>query len=395
MKQTGDLFLVKKLNKSIVLDTIRAESPISRAKVSEMTGLNKTTVSSLVNELTGEHLVHELGPGESSGGRKPLMLLFNERAGHAIGIDVRIDAISAVLTDLQGTIRERYTSKLVSTKADDVQESIVRCVKDLSAKAPESPYGIVGVGVGVPGIVGEFGNVLFAPNLHWSNVPLQSRLAEELGLPVVIDNEANAGAVGEQRFGAGRDVRNLLYISVSHGIGTGIILDGALYRGPSGFAGEAGHFSIKADGPLCSCGNKGCWELYASENALLREGKRLSSVQPFLRDNEIGLEDLLALADKDAPGVREAFAELGHYLGVGIANLINIFNPQRVVVGNRIALAEERIAAALTETVKERSLSFHHAKVSIEFSKLRLDANALGAAYFALQQFLDKNRISL
>lgn len=394
MKQTGDLFLVKKINKSIVLDTIRTESPISRAKLSERTGLNKTTVSSLVNELIQDHLVHEIGPGESSGGRKPLLLLFRENAGFAIGLDIRIDAISAILTDLTGTIQERFVAKLDSTHADLVISEVIRCVQELSSRAPESPYGIVGVGVGVPGIVDGSGNVLFAPNLNWSNVPLQSLLAESLELPVVINNEANAGAVGELQFGAGQDARNLLYISVSHGIGTGIILNGELYRGSSGFAGEAGHFSINADGPACSCGNSGCWELYASEKALIRESKSLLAGTSFYED-QMNLEMLQELASQGQTAIQEAFVQLGHYLGVGIANLINLFNPQRIVIGNHIALIEEEITPSMRATVEQRSLSFHRGKVVLEFSALGLDANPLGAAYLALQLFLDKNRISL
>ncbi|WP_238996741.1 ROK family protein [Paenibacillus pinistramenti] len=395
MKQTGDLFLVKKINKSIVLDTIRARSPISRAKVSESTGLNKTTVSSLVNELIDEHLVHEMGPGESSGGRKPLMLLFNDQAGYAIGIDVRIDSVSAVLTDLKGAIKDRCFFKLSSAEPQHVSSIIARSVRELSARAPESPYGVVGVGVGVPGIVDEQGSVLFAPNLHWSNVPLQQMLMDELQLPVVIDNEANAGAVGEHKFGAVQDTQNLLYISVSHGIGTGIIMGGHLYRGSSGFAGEAGHFSIKLDGADCSCGNKGCWELYASENALLSAASSLESVQALTGHGPVTLEELIGLAEQGDPDILEIMNSAGHHLGIGISNLINLFNPERVIIGNRIALTEPWIAKSLYDTVKERSLSFHYARVSLEISRLHLDSGVLGAASFALQNFFAKTQISL
>ncbi|GGA40311.1 ROK family protein [Paenibacillus physcomitrellae] len=395
MKQTGDLFLVKKINKSIVLDMIRTRSPISRAKVSELTGLNKTTVSSLVNELIDEHLVHEMGPGKSSGGRKPLMLLFNEQAGYAIGVDVRIDSVSAILTDLKGTIKDRSFYLLESNSAEHICSVIVRGVRDLSVRAPETPYGIVGVGVGVPGIVDEHGSVLFAPNLNWSNIPLQQMLTDELQLPVVIDNEANAGAVSEHKFGGAQDTDDLLYVSVSHGIGTGILLGGHLYRGSSGFAGEAGHFSIKLDGEDCSCGNKGCWELYASENALLLEAGKLESVLKNTEGSPPALEDVIELAASGDPDVLEVMQNVGRHLGIGISNLINLFNPQRVIIGNRIALAEPWIAKALYETVKERSLSFHFARVSLEISRLQLDSGVLGAASFAQQAFFAKTQISL
>ncbi|WP_199909988.1 ROK family protein [Paenibacillus sp. CAA11] len=398
MKQTGDQFLVKKINKSIVLETIRSFSPISRAKVSELTGLNKGTVSSLVSELMESDLVSELGPGESSGGRKPLILIFNRSAGHAIGVDIQVDAVSAVVTDLQGAILGRTSVELSETEVPAVIRAIRTAVEELAKLAPPSAYGIVGVGVGVPGIVDGSGTVLFAPNLRWSEVKLQEILVHELQLPVIIDNEANAGAEGEKLFGAGRDVDNLIYLSVSHGIGTGIILNREIYKGASGFSGEAGHFSIVADGIRCTCGNYGCWELYASENALLEEADRLlhpHKIAGAAEHRRNTLEELIELAAGGDDQVVELFKQTGKYLGIGIANLVNVFNPELILIGNRMALAEEFIASTIIKTVNERSLFFHRNAVRIEFSHLNLDSTVLGAASFALSQFFGKTRVSV
>ncbi|WP_433946033.1 ROK family protein [Paenibacillus sp. SN-8-1] len=397
---TGDQFLVKQINSSIVLDLIRTHSPISRAAVSAKSGLNKGTVSSLVNQLIENGLVEELGQGESSGGRKPVMLSFNQRAGYAIGIDLRIDMASAVLTDLQGSIVQQIESSLESIDSNLVYAVLSRMIRELIASAPESHYGVVGIGVGVPGIVDDNGTVLFAPNLHWKNVNLGGWLREAFQIPVVIDNEANAGAQGEKAFGAGKDRDHLIYLSVSHGIGTGIVINQDIYKGVSGYSGEAGHTTIEADGKPCSCGNYGCWELYASERALLEEARQSDTVHEaakayILDGDDLRLEHLVQLAESGNEEARRILKNNGHFLGIGIANIINIFNPELIIIGNRIALAEPWIADEIRETVARRALPYHKDKAQIEFSHLNMGATVIGAASLALTQFFDKMRVSV
>ncbi|MNU53340.1 N-acetylglucosamine repressor [compost metagenome] len=397
---TGDQFLVKQINSSIVLDLIRTHSPISRAAVSVKSGLNKGTVSNLVNQLIENGLVEEMGQGESSGGRKPVMLSFNQRAGYAIGVDLRIDMASAVLTDLQGNIVQQVESTLESIEPHLVYATLSRMIHELIASAPESHYGVVGIGVGVPGIVDDSGNVLFAPNLHWNNVNLGARLREEFQIPAVIDNEANAGAQGEKEFGAGTDRDHLIYISVSHGIGTGMVINKDIYKGASGYSGEAGHTTIEADGKQCSCGNYGCWELYASERALLEEARQSDALkeaaQSYFPDgDDLRLEHLVQLAGSGNEEARLLFKNNGRFLGIGIANIINIFNPELIIIGNRIALAEAWIADEIRETVANRALPYHKDKVHIEFSHLNMGATVIGAASLALAQFFDKMRVSV
>lgn len=396
MNLTGDQFLVKKINKSIVLETIRYHSPLSRTQVSDMTGLNKGTVSSLVNELIQSDLVREIGQGKSNGGRKPLMLLFNNLAGYAIGADVRIDCISAILTDLHGNIIERMEIPLQQSDMDYVCELLKEAIRNLMAKASDTPYGIVGIGVGVPGIVDEDGSILFAPNLKWRDVPLRQMLADEFKIPVVIDNEARAGAQGEKQFGAGQASSNLIYVSVGHGIGTGIVINKELYRGRLGFSGEAGHFSIESSGEQCSCGNWGCWELYASEKALLKQASQLQELNEQLQQMEKSrpdMEMLVALAANRNETVTQLFQQIGEYLGIGIANMINIFNPELIILGNRMAKAKPWIQEAILRTVEKRALPYHQKQMKIHFSQLGMDSTVLGAASFAISQFFTKTRV--
>ncbi|MDQ6421193.1 ROK family transcriptional regulator [Paenibacillus sp. LHD-117] len=368
------------MNTSIVLEAVLKHAPLSRAQISELTGLNKATVSSLVQDLIDAHLVREIGPGESSGGRKPVILLFNEKAGYAVGIDLGVNYIRGILSDLEGgVVAERYRE--LRPQQELPLHLLMDCIDELTKQAPDSPYGIVGIGVGVPGIVDDQGTILFAPNMKLRQVALKRMLQERYGLPVTIDNEANAGAQGEQKYGAGRGIRNQIYVSVGIGIGTGIILNKELFKGASGFSGELGHLSIQFDGKPCSCGNRGCWELYASENSLLEQAA------------ELGFDSLEQLLDAASAGderVQSLFRKIGSYLGVGVANIVNVFNPDVVIIGNRMSRGAEWLGPAIQEAVDARTLPYHRAQLRILFAELQEHSAVRGAAYYAINEFFAK-----
>ncbi|KWX89017.1 ROK family protein [Paenibacillus riograndensis] len=386
MKVTGDQALVKKINKSIILHTIRKHSPVSRARVSEMTGLNKATVSNLVAELCGQELVTEAGPGKSSGGRKPLMLHFNSMAGSVIGIELQVKQLKAVLCDLGGSTLQELDCPLEVHDLPYVLEKMKAIISELIASAPSSPYGIVGIGVGVPGMVDEHGMVLFAPNLGWEMVDLRAILEQSFAVPVTIDNEANAGAQGELNFGAARDVRHLLYISAGSGIGSGIIIGGELYKGARGYAGETGHMTIEAEGKPCSCGSRGCWELYASERTYDNPGLALParSTTELVRYAREGQEDTL-----------RHFTTIGEYLGIGVTNLINSFNPELIVIGGALSEAEPWLGEPLRRVVAERTLPYHKQQLEITFSRLGSRGTMIGAGFSAVMHFLGNIRVTL
>ncbi|NDI34601.1 ROK family transcriptional regulator [Chengkuizengella sediminis] len=380
MKITGDQNLIKKINKSIVLDEIKNHKMISRAEISEKTGLNKGTVSALVNELIESDFAYEAGPGKSSGGRKPVMLLFNNQAGYAIGVDLGVNYILSMVTDLSGNIilKQKHSIQALSTNA--VLSTLVESIRDLIQKTPKSPYGIIGIGIGVPGIVNDQGTILHAPNLGWKDVQLKQVLFEKFKIPIVIDNEANAGALGEKEYGKGKNIENLIYISAGIGIGTGMILKNEIYRGFSGYAGELGHMTIEAGGEQCSCGNTGCWELYASEKALLNQNQSLSQ-------DEHKLQQYVQLATQDDHLVIGKFNKVGTYLGIGISNIINIFNPELIIVGGRLSTAEPWMKDTILSTVEKRALTYHLQNTEVIFSDLGTKSAALGAASLAISSF--------
>jgi len=385
--QTWNQHIVKKENKSLVLETIKDGYPISRAEIANQTGLNKGTVSSLVNELIEEQLIFESGPGESSGGRRPVMLLFNQVTGYAIGIDVGVNYILGVLTDLQGEIFTERLVKYHDLPYEDILEKIMSMIDELMASAPASPYGIVGIGIGVPGVVNNEGKILLAPNLGWTNIDLKTQIEDKYGVPVIIENEANAGAYGEKKLGAGRNYENIIYVSVGIGIGVGLILNGRLYKGVNGFAGELGHMTIVDGGAKCRCGNEGCWELYASEQALVDNAKHLG-LKLSLSD-ELTLEDLNELACKGDASAIKLFDQIGYYLGIGINNIINIFNPEQVIIGNRLASSEVWVNKGLSKSLEGRTLWFNQQNFHVTFSNLSTHSSALGAAVFAIEAFFE------
>ncbi|WP_342027748.1 ROK family protein [Lihuaxuella thermophila] len=357
--------------------------------------MNKATVSTLVGELIEENLVYEIGPGKSSGGRRPVMLLFNKLAGYAIGVDLGVNYILTVLTDLQGNIVGEETCELHNRSLDEVIPLLKKSIQSVSNQTPKCTYGIVGIGIGVPGLVDDKGLVLFAPNLGWKNVNLKEMIATEFNTPVIIDNEANAGAYGEKLFGVGKGISNLVYVSAGIGIGTGIILNNELYRGRSGFSGEIGHLIIEVNGKKCSCGNKGCWELYASERALVEEATSLLSGNSGLGKEEIDLSYLVKLANQGKPEVIRLFNQIGEYLGIGITNIINTFNPEMIIIGNRLTMAEPWISNPIHRVVENRSLPYHRKDLRIEFSNLSVYSSALGAASLAVSSFFSGDEVSI
>ncbi|WP_346200465.1 ROK family transcriptional regulator [Caldifermentibacillus hisashii] len=389
---TGNQQLVKQINKTLVLETILHEAPISRADISQKVGLNKGTVSSLVNELLEDQLIYESGPGQSSGGRRPVILLFNDKAGFSIGIDLGVNYILGVLTDLRGNIIVEVNKKLTVRSYEVVIEILQSVISDLINAAPQSHYGIVGIGIGVPGLVNNDGEILVAPNLGWKNINLREEIENCFDIPVLIENEANAGAYGEKLYGAGKENDNILYISAGIGIGIGIILNGELFYGMNGFSGEAGHMIVQVNGKDCTCGSSGCWELYASEKALLEEARKLKLTS--ITEETLSIELLLELANSGNEDIINLFHSIGMYLGVGINNIINIFNPEQVIIGNRLAMAKDWLEKSIEKFIKNHTMKYHQKDLIISFSKHAYYSAAIGVSAQMIDQFLN-NAVSI
>jgi predicted NBD/HSP70 family sugar kinase len=386
--QTGDQNLVKQINKSIVFTYIGKNGPVSRAQISKDTGLNKATVSTMVSELITDSFVYEIGAGQSSGGRKPVLLYFNNLAGYSIGIDLGVNYLLGVLTDLSGNIIEEMNIPLKEIEFGYVMNEICSIIDTLKKHVPESPYGIVGIGIGVPGMVDKDENILFAPNLKWQKIDLKQIIEDKFNIPTKVENEANAGCYGEQLYGAGKSIANLIYLSIGIGIGGGIIINNTLYTGTSGISGEMGHLTIESNGKKCPCGNSGCWELYASESALLEESKLAGSI-----DGDISIDTILNEARKGNRKVLQLLNNIGEHIGIGLTNIINTFNPEMIIIGNRMALLENWITNPINRILTERLSTYHRSNTHIRFSSLGTYSSALGASSFSIAKFLSEQKL--
>jgi N-acetylglucosamine repressor len=377
----ADQMLVKKMNQKVLLNEIVSNSPISRARLSEITGLNKSTVSSQVNTLIEKNLIFEIGQGQSSGGRKPVMLVFNKNAGYSIGIDIGVDNINAILTDLKGNIVIDQHQQLEKPSLDKNKDVLFSMIKDLIKKMPDSPYGLIGIGLCVPGLVDTEQKVIFTPNIDWNyNLDLKSLIEQEFQVPVFIENEANAGAYGEKVFGAAKNFNNLIYVSVGTGIGIGIVINNDLYRGVNGFAGEMGHLTIDFNGLKCSCGNRGCWELYASEKALLTTFSNNANIH--------SCQELIHLANQNDPEVLMALQNFGFYLGIGLTSILNTFNPQAVIIRNDIVEALPMVLNSIRSSILSRTNDKLTSSHELLLSSLGNKAPALGTSSIVIEHFL-------
>ncbi|QWF30957.1 ROK family protein [Bacillus velezensis] len=377
----ADQAFVKKVNQKLLLNEILKNSPISRAKLSEMTGLNKSTVSSQVNTLMKENLVFEIGQGQSSGGRRPVMLVFNKKAGYSVGIDVGVDYVNGILTDLEGTIVLDQHHHLECNSPEITKDILIEMIHHFIANMPQSPYGLIGIGICVPGLIDKDQKIVFTPNSNWRDIDLKSFIREKFNVPVFIENEANAGAYGEKVFGAAKNHDNMIYASIGTGIGIGVIINNHLYRGVGGFSGEMGHMTIDFKGPKCSCGNRGCWELYASEKALV------TSLQT--KEKKVSSQDIIDLTHLNDVGTLQALQNFGFYLGIGLTNILNTFNPQAIILRNSIIESHPMVLHSIKSEVSSRIYSHLDNSYELLPSILGKNAPALGMSSIVIDHFLD------
>jgi predicted NBD/HSP70 family sugar kinase len=337
---------IRDINRQIVLNYVRELGPISRAEIARETALQRSTVSLIVDELSADGLIEEVS-GESTGGRPPSLLSLRTVDAVAIGVDLGTVKTIIASSDLAGRVLEQEE---FSTDRDvnSTLKNIVACAQRLIGKNSGT---IEGIGISLPGVVDpETGN-LYVPHFSWRNEPIAETLTRATSLPVTLDNDANAAALAELWFGRPeiREVRDFILVLVEEGVGTGIVLDGQVYRGECGTAGEFGHMTIGTGAPVaCAVGSTECWEAFASERAALARYKRL------MRSNgrgEVNFAKLVDLALKGEGTARAALKETARYLGVGIANLIQGLAPEAVIVGGPIARAWPVIAQDLKASV--------------------------------------------
>ena len=394
----GDQESLRQINLSAVLTHLRQNAPISRAALAEMTGLNRATITRLVRELIEHGFVRETGFQSMSAGRPSILLQLNPEAGCIIGAEIEVKFGSVILTDLAAHVIWREEVDFGDhDEPETVLNSIAQLVRKAFSKAEEKKRHILGLGISLPGLVDvSSGVLLFAPNMRWSEVPVKEWLEKEFDIPIYVDNKANMAALAESYFGSARDSEYVLYINITAGVGSGIVLNQRIMTGVSGLAGEVGHMTINPDGPKCNCGSYGCWETYVSALAVFRRVRECilqgeeSQLSEVVRDGfeRITIPLMVEAARNGDRVALESLEKTGYYLGVGLANLINTFNPQKVVLGGYVTQAYEFLLPVIQKTVQERALRWPREAADIVVATYLNDASLMGAVATVYGQIL-------
>jgi glucokinase-like ROK family protein len=369
-----------------------------------MSGLNKTTVGNLLAQLQEWGFVTASGISDPKRGRPGILLEINADGGRLIGAEIGVGFVSVVVTDLKARplwhrkVETAENEVFPSTQdPNQVMEQFEHLVRE-AMRATEARGRLFGIGVGVPGLVDRAtGVLLFAPNLGWKDLPLRDLWQSRFGVPVIVENEANAAALGEHMLGAARQVDHFVYLSAGVGLGGGLFAEGKLQGGAGGFAGEIGHMTIEPDGPLCNCGNRGCWEMLVGPRAIVQRLRQsvIEGCAPNLlalcqgNPDAIQMEQILQAAAQGEPAVVSALDEVGRYLGIGIANLVNVLNPSLVVLGGVLSLAGPYILPRAQRELDSRALAATRQSAKIILSAFKFDACVMGGVALTLRAILN------
>jgi predicted NBD/HSP70 family sugar kinase len=382
--QAGSLETLRERNSRAVIETLKLRGSASRAEIARLTGLSRTTVSTIVSDLQTKGLVVER-PGASqatapSGGRPPILLTLDPSAGAIVGINFRHDEIQMVVADVSYEIlAERRKRFDVDHDGRGAIEAAVQLVSEALAEAEVSFESVVGMGMALSAPIERATGALSSPDIlpGWRGLHPATVMSERLGMKVHIDNDANLGALAEARFGAGRGVRGLAFVMLSSGVGAGLMVDGGIYRGAGGTAGEIGHTIVDENGAICHCGNRGCLETQAATTALL------DMLRPT-RTPEFSLEDMLEAARDGDVACRRVLADAGRHVGVAVANLVSLFDPQLVIIGGELVAAGDVLMRPLREAVERFAIPAAAREVEVVTGELGDRAEVLGALALAL-----------
>ncbi|WP_329067973.1 ROK family transcriptional regulator [Amycolatopsis sp. NBC_01480] len=385
---------LRRHNRSLLLSKLYFDGPLSRHELSRLTGLSAATVSNVTAELGEERLITEAGLVESDGGRPRVLLRVDPAYGHVAGVDIGETGVRVELFDLamQRLALVEHELSPARTEPGAVVAAVVSGLREVIATAEVEESAVLGVGVGVPGTVEQGERVLVhAPTIGWDAVALGEELrAAGIDLPLFIDNGAKTQGQAEMWFGAGRGARHAVIVLIGSGVGAAVIADGVTYRGSTSSAGEWGHTTIVYGGQACRCGSHGCLEAYIGAEAILERYRRARG-KPAGGDNEQDQLAALLGAVPKSKTAQKVIEETAGYLGAGIANLINLFNPERIVVGGWVGLAlGEDLLPLVRSTAAAHALRHPFGQTTIRLAQLGLDAVATGAATLPVADLLEQ-----
>ncbi|WP_055550062.1 ROK family transcriptional regulator [Streptomyces sp. NBRC 110028] len=383
METPGSQSSLHRANLERVVRAVRMAGSLTQAEIARSTGLSAATVSNIVRELKDGGTV-EVTP-TSAGGRRARSVSLSGDAGIVVGVDFGHTHLRVAVGNLAHQVLAEEAEPLdVDASSAQGLDRAEQLVSRLIAGTGLSQDKVVGVGLGVPAPIdvetGTLGSTAILPG--WAGTNPRDDLAQRLGVPVHVDNDANLGALGELVWGSGRGVADLAYIKVADGVGAGLVISGQIYRGPGGTAGEIGHITLDESGPVCRCGNRGCLETFAAARYIL----------PLLRSShgeDLTIERMVQLARDGDPGCRRVIADVGRHIGSGVANLCNLINPSRMVLGGHLAEAGELVLGPIRESVARYAIPSAARQLAVMPGALGGRAEVLGALALVLSEMGD------
>ena len=342
--QTGSKQLMRDMNTTLVIHSILKAEAISRADISKELGLTKATISAIVQTLLDRGLVLETGAAEVTKGRRPILLTLNRRCGFIISINIDFMSITSLVADITGGSCSVST---IPNTFDETQivPALKKMIRSLIARQEDSRYGLIGIVLGINGVTDK-NRVIFTPYYHYAPIDFVKELGRAFRVPILVENESNLSAIGEHTFCY--PTKDIISVSVHTGIGLGLILNGHLYTGHSGYAGEFGHTIVHPDGRPCPCGNLGCIEQYASELAILRE------TASRMHRKALTADEFARLFSEGDPIAADEMDIFIRYMAIGVNNLMNSFNPEIIVINSSFTMNCPDVIGSIESQLKNR-----------------------------------------
>lgn len=391
--QTAKHDLMRSTNTLSLLECIRRFGPITKKEIQDRTGLSWGAISNITTDLFNKRVISEFKSTESLIGRIPSKFDISNDENLIIGVDINIEGLTAVLIDLKCRVFKTAKTSILKNGRDDILEQTKQIIHYLIKDSNINKQKIIGIGIAMQGAVDvERGISVFSPYFSdWKDVPVREILEKEFDIPVFVEHDPNCMALTEKWLGHANDIKNLLFIRLSMGIGMSIIINGEIYRGADGSAGEFGHITMNPDGARCTCGNYGCLEVYASGRSLLQQARegiklgRASVASKLVKQNEeLDLGLVITAARQGDNYIKGLFDDAGVYLGIGISNLVNIFNPDLIIVGGELAKCGDLFLNRAREIANQKA--WRNSRVNIIASKFESDSAAIGAAAVFIQK---------
>jgi predicted NBD/HSP70 family sugar kinase len=381
----GGLQSLRDANRRLVVEALKQHGVASRADLARFTGLSRSTVSTIVADLQTNQLVIERASdeaGEGQVGRPPVLLALDRSAGAVAGIDFGHSHIAVAVADLAHTVlAERWQQIDVDHRSAEGLDAAATLLDHALADAGVEASQLIGIGMGLPGPISGEQNTVGSTSIlpGWVGVNPAEEMERRLGLAVQVENDANLGALAEVTWGAGRGCSDVAYIKASSGVGAGLLIGGRLHRGAGGTAGEIGHTHFRDEGPVCRCGNRGCIETVARTDTITASVSAGRGVQ-------LTIGEVIDLARAGDPPAQRVIGDAGRHIGVAVANLCNLLNPQRVIVGGELSAAGDILLAPLVDSLRRYAIPTAAADVSVLAGELGKRAEVMGALALVLRE---------